>query len=75
MSRFAVRIVTAHKGGKFTPAPDIALDSKRQCLREAERLQAAFDRDCDPKRAFVIAPDGVPCAAAGVPEWHPRRML
>lgn len=73
--KFAVRVVTAHKGGRFTEAGDIALDSKRACVAQAERMQAEFDQDCDPKRAYVIAPDGIAIAAAGTPEWHPRRML
>lgn len=73
--KFAVRVVTALPGGRFTAAGDIELDSKRACVAQAERMQTEFDEDCDPKRAYVIAPDGVPVQAAGVPEWHPRRML
>jgi hypothetical protein len=77
--RFGVRVVTARcvrlPDGKriaFDISSEFSLESKRACLREAERLQAAFDKDCEPKRAYVTAPDGVPCAVGGVPQYANR---
>lgn len=65
---FYVRIVTAHEGGEFSAAPDIRLSPEAAAIDEAERLQEAFDRDCDPKRAYVLDETRVPVKAAGVPQ-------
>lgn len=70
--RFAVRVVEARKGGVFVTTNEFSPGPKRRCLQVADDLQAEFDKDCDPKRAYVIAPDGVPCAAGGVPTHWPR---
>ncbi len=59
-----VRIVTTHKGGATTE-DDIRFASRQSAIEACERLQAEFDADCDPKRAYVLDAHKVPIAAGG----------
>lgn len=61
-----VRVVTAKKGGEFTASQDIPVISGLSTAKEtADSLQADFDADCDPSRAYVLDEARVPIYCAG----------
>lgn len=64
---FYVVIVTTHKGGDTTCSDRQAFGSFRTAAEECNWLQADFDADCEPKRAYVLDTTGVPIAAGGCP--------
>lgn len=71
---FSLRVVTAHPGNVFTASPDVQFATKRSAQDAAERLQEAFDEDCEPRRAYVVDACGVAVEAAGRPARAFRKV-
>ena len=64
LATFYVRIVTTHKGGA-TSQTEMRFTSMESAIETVDRLQADFDADAEPKRAYVLDRDWVPIAAGG----------
>ena len=69
---FFVRIVTTHKGGAMSET-EVRFSSRESAITECDRLQAEFDADAEPKRAYVLDWRRVPIAAGGEPAANRRR--
>jgi hypothetical protein len=67
-----LRIVTAHRGGATTET-EVRFSSSEVAIAEADRLQAEFDADAEPKRAYVLDWHRIPIAAGGEPAANRRR--
>jgi hypothetical protein len=64
--QFYVRVVTARKGGEFYASQDIpVISGLRTAVETAEMLQADFDADCEPSRAYVLDAGRIAIVAAG----------
>lgn len=62
---YQVVVVTAHPGGTFTRERSTAYACLDAAIRHCESLQADFDDESLPRRAYVIG-------AADVPVWAGR---
>jgi hypothetical protein len=69
---YFVRIVTTHRGGA-TSDTEIRFSSSESAITECDRLQAEFDADAEPKRAYVLDWHRIPIAAGGEPAANRRR--
>ncbi len=51
--------------GRFETVGRIRFNDKLGAVRTANQLQASFDEDCEPCRAYVVNKDGLPIIAGG----------
>ena len=58
-----IQVIRAHRGGVFSIEYEARAPGRVDARLLLERMQDAFDRDCDPVRAY-LAKDGVPIEAA-----------
>lgn len=74
---FYVRIVTARGRGVFEwrESADIRFTSRSSASDECDRLQAEFDKDGDPKRAYVLDQTRVPIRAGLERRVAPMRAI
>jgi hypothetical protein len=63
--KFYLQIVTAHKDGTFSRSDAVPLSPLNTALDEADKIQRAFDMDCDPARSYVLDEMMVPIYAGG----------
>lgn len=71
MTGFAIRVVTAQRGGTFQTTAEFGVgDQYFAALNRADALQADIDAEAFPARAYVLGPDGVPIYAGGAPNWR-----
>jgi hypothetical protein len=70
---FFVRIVTTHKGGATSDSEDIRFATRESAIATADKLQAEFDEDCEPRRAYVFDWHRIAIAAGGEPAANRRR--
>jgi hypothetical protein len=67
LDAFYLVIVTAKPRGEFTRSGEMRFASLESALTMARRLQAEFDEDCEPKRAYVMDSRGIAHYAGGAP--------
>jgi hypothetical protein len=62
---YFVEIITTARGGKTSSVEVGRFGSYRGALETADRLQAQFDADAEPKRTYILDSTRVPIAAGG----------
>lgn len=64
---YTVIVVTVQRGGQHIGSVDLASDDFNLMRQRAESLTEGFMDRCEPRRAYVLGRDGVPCYAGGRP--------